>query len=348
MKTKFNLLKNIFLSNFKKLAYPYKITFALTYRCNLRCKICQIWKTPYRKELQTYEIEKIFKNFRSLSWLDLTGGEITLREDLTDIVDILLKNSKNLLILRISTNGQLPEKIFNITKKISESDKFPVINVSIDGPKRINDKLRGIAGSYEKSLETFKLLRTVKSGHFHISCTISEYNLDYIDELIEGLRSDISDFSLSDLHFNIFHNSSHYYRNDNVDGLSKIRFSDIKKYLDLSKNGTFIKRFLESVYIKNLEKYLEKNRPPLPCQALNSSCFINPYGEAYPCVSYDKSIGNLKDFNYNLNRLWEIQEASTVRKYIIEKKCPGGWTPCEAYLAILGAVGRNMRMGAKF
>jgi len=156
---KINLIRNILVSNLKRLKSPYKLTFALTYRCNLRCKICNIWQIPHRKELSIAEIEKIFANLKNICWLDLTGGEITLREDLADIIGIILKNVKRLTVFHISTNGQPPHRIFSSAKNILRNDLIPVINISIDGPKEINDYLKGKRGAYDSALETFMLLK---------------------------------------------------------------------------------------------------------------------------------------------------------------------------------------------
>ena len=50
------------------------------------------------------ELEKIFKNLRGLNWIDLTGGEVTLRRDIIEVIKVIIKNSKNLSIFHISTN----------------------------------------------------------------------------------------------------------------------------------------------------------------------------------------------------------------------------------------------------
>jgi MoaA/NifB/PqqE/SkfB family radical SAM enzyme len=347
MLKKLSLLKNITCSNFKRLSSPCFITFAVTYRCNLKCKICNIWKKDLYSEIPLEKVEKLFKNLNNLNWLNLTGGEITCCENIEKIVEIIIKNSKNLSVLHITTNGQLREKILRLTQKVLKMNVTPIINVSINGPPEIDDKLKGIKGAFLKSIKSFQLLKKNNVKHCYFSCTISNFNFDYITKLREELKMRVPEFSPSDLHFNIFHKSSHYYENNDINGMVRSNSRNLYEHLKANRGKNIIKNFLESKYRRGLLKYLENNRPPLPCQALNSSCFINPYGEVYPCVSYDKSIGNLKDFNYNLNRLWESQGALTGRKYIIEKRCPGCWTPCEAYLAILGAVGKNMRIGAK-
>lgn len=58
-----------FLSNMNLLNYPYKLSFAITYMCNGRCKICGIWKkykekpSKIKEELSLEEIERIFEKY---------------------------------------------------------------------------------------------------------------------------------------------------------------------------------------------------------------------------------------------------------------------------------------------
>ncbi len=337
MNNKFKLIKNIFLSNFKRLILPYKVMLALTDRCNLKCKICRTWQEPHHKEeLNIDEIEKILKSLSNLSWLDLTGGELTLRQDLIEIIKLIFNNAKRLSLLHISTNGQLPHKIFLMAKEILKFDKTFLINISIDGPRKINDGLRGREDAYLNSIETFRLIKSLNKGYCYLSCSLSDYNIEYIDSLLSELKKDLPVFSFSDLHFNIFHKSSHYYKNQDIEGLSNLDFGKLKRYLMLSMDGNPIKKFLEDRYIKGLFRYFKVNKFPLRCQALRSSCFINSYGEVYPCVVYDRQIGNLREYDYNLNKLWSSSSVLKIRNDIENQACPGCWTPCEAYPAILG------------
>jgi len=336
MVKKLRLIGNIIHSNFKRLSSPYKVIFVLTYKCNLRCEICRIWEKPYREELNAQNIEKIFKSLHNLNWLDLTGGEITLRQDLIEITKLITRSSKRLSLFHVSTNGQLPDKVFSLAKEVIRSNITFMANVSLDGPEDINDRLKGMKGAYENSIETFKLLKSLNKGHPYLSCTLSDYNIGHIDRFLSELKNDLPNISLSDLHFNVFQTSSHYFKNQNTVGLSNASFGKLKKYLRLSKNGNLIKRFLEDRYIKGLDKYGKVGRFATECQVLRNTCFINPYGEVYPCIIYDRLVGNLGEYDYDLNKLWSNQIVLKARQEIDNNACPGCWTPCEAYPAILG------------
>ncbi|MFA5099564.1 MAG: SPASM domain-containing protein, partial [Candidatus Omnitrophota bacterium] len=112
----------------------------------------------------------------------------------------------------------------------------------------------------------------------------------------------------------------------------------IKRYFSLSIKGHPIKVFLEKEYMKGLGRYLGGDRFFLRCQALNASCFIDPSGAVYACGMYDARVGDLRRSDFNLDALWNAKAVLSIRKDISEKKCPGCWSPCEAYPAILGSI----------
>ncbi len=342
MRRKISLIKNILLSNYLRLSSPYKVTLALTYRCNLKCRICKIWNKSLQRELGVQEIEKIFKSLNNLNWVDLTGGEVSLKEEIIEVIKAIIRNSNKIQIFHISTNGQLTEKVLLMAKEILKFGITPVINLSIDGPRDLNDQLRGVNGAFANSLETFKSLRKIAKGYYYISCTISNYNIHRIDDLLMELRKEIPAFNFADIHFNIFHSSSHYYNNIQVDGSVGLDLEVIKKYLTFSAKGNILKSFLENEYLKGLSRFMCGDKFPVKCQALNASCFIDPSGKVYPCGIYDKCVYSLNDFDYDLNRIWSNQDTLEARKKIESKACPGCWSPCEAYPAILGSLLRRI------
>ena len=121
-------------------------------------------------------------------------------------------------------------------------------------------------------------------------------------------------------------------------GRDKIEFNRIKKYLDLSKKGNIIKKFLEDNYVKYLEKYLHGEEMPFVCQAMHGSVFVDAYGEVFPCLFYNRAIGKLHEHDYDINKLLRDPELNELRNQIENKRCPHCWAPCEAYPTILGSL----------
>ncbi|MFW5886589.1 MAG: radical SAM protein, partial [Bacteroidota bacterium] len=152
----FSIAKNIISSKLKK--KPYKLNFLITMRCNSKCKHCRIWKLDRTEnELTTEEIRKIFKNLpENIFWVSLSGGEPFIREDLKDIIIAAKDEIQNLKILNIPTNGLCQKQIIDTIKVLKNIPKVRFLIVfSIEGPEKINDKIRGISGAYNKTLETY-------------------------------------------------------------------------------------------------------------------------------------------------------------------------------------------------
>ncbi|MFH1847086.1 MAG: radical SAM protein [Candidatus Omnitrophota bacterium] len=336
------LAKNIIASNFSTLKRPYKLTFILTYKCNCKCRMCLIWKksAQVNQELRTAEIERFFKNNSYFSWVNVSGGEIFLREDISDIIKIISDNLPYLYLFDFPTNGILTEKIVKTVKDalVFLKSMF-VVTVSIDGPPHLHDKIRNFPGAWEKAIDTFLKLRSIKKRNFKVflGLTISAFNEDYLEETYESLRKAIPGFSFKDIHLNISHVSEHYYNNVDIPVLDKEKAVKAIRNFQRHKGVSFSREsFLENIYQNRVSEYLSESRTPLPCKALNASCFVDPYGEVYPCSGFGEKLGALRSTDFELEPIWNSSLAEKAREKIKDKQCPQCWTPCEAYQSVLG------------
>ncbi|MCX5706109.1 MAG: radical SAM protein [Candidatus Omnitrophica bacterium] len=341
MLKKINFFRNILNSNLRRPGFPYKLTFAITYRCNLRCQTCRIWEKEKREELSVSDIELFFKRNSRFNWVDFTGGEIFLRKDLVDIIRVAIENSRYLYLLHFPTNGYLTRKIVSEVKEILNfKTTLFVVTVSLDGPPALHDTLRGINGAWLNAIETFKGLKTLKDKRFkvYLGMTLSKYNSGLVKETYQKTKERIPAISYNDFHFNIAQTSNHFYKNADVDlGVDKGLIKDIKEIIKEEKIFSAIK-FLEYIYQKLSSKYIETKRPPVVCKALSASVFLDPYGDVYPCSIWSEKIDNLRDFDFDLKKIWDSKDIKKIRHRITNRECPGCWTPCEAYQAILGSL----------
>ena len=313
---------------------PYKVTYAVTYHCNARCTICNIWKkyieTPQKikEELTLHEIDALFKDF-DLSWISLTGGEPFLRDDLADIVCTIEKNNPHLQLLTIPTNGSLPARILETVNCILEETEIPnvYVSVSVDGDEPLHDQLRGVKGLWKKAQKTYALLNTVEHERFNVflEYTVSKYNAGNLQSVLDSFDVTESQVVLTAAH------SSYFYCNDKKDLHTASSLLQVDQYNDLYRYGG-AEHILPRLYAKLLKKYL-KGLPTVQCVSGQSSFFLDPYGFLYPCISMDTSFGNVKEFP--LQQIVQTEKAVAIVNTIKEGRCPGCWTPCEAYQSIL-------------
>lgn len=311
-------------------AKPYKLNFALTYRCNSRCKICGIWKKTKKNELTTKEIRK-FAEKNSFSWISLTGGEPFLRDDMFEVISAF---RKKLYILSITTNGLDPEKTRSVISRISKLGIHRVMAVvSLDGPREVHNSIRGIKDAWTRSLKTYQLLKDIKGIDVLFGYTISPHNLGFFRETYEKAKEIITDLTPRDFHVNLFHTSNHYYSNTGLldRGLALKEVEEIKKISGRAWNATAL---LKSKYINLARLYLKTGRTPVHCASLRASIFLGPEGNVYPCTIFDKKIGNIRKSGYSLDPLLSSKKYTQIRKQT-GKECPHCWSPCEAYQSII-------------
>jgi len=89
----------------RSLGLPLTILFmnyVVTWRCNLRCIMCNIWKHPQTNELGISELEDFLRNplLSQLEWIQLTGGEPFMRNDLDEIIRVILTSHPRLDIYK--------------------------------------------------------------------------------------------------------------------------------------------------------------------------------------------------------------------------------------------------------
>jgi MoaA/NifB/PqqE/SkfB family radical SAM enzyme len=342
MRKELSFLKTIALANLMKPKRPFKVNFAITYKCNYRCKMCNIWKKPKQNELNLQEIEKIFSKANYLQWISLTGGEPFLRNDVDEIARIINEHC-NLFTLNIPTNGSIPSRIYKKTRKICElSIKKTGVTVSLDGPKELHDEIRGVSGAWERSIETFSLLKELENEFRNFKVffefTLSPFNLKYFQKTVEDAEKEVK-VNASDFHVTFMHTSEHYYANTELQKLCETfkteAFEELAKLRKMRRKSLSAEKLLSDIYLALINEELNC---PLKCCALSCSCFIDPYGNVYPCIVLDDLVGNLRENNYELGRIVLSDRANALREKI--NKCKLCWTPCEANQTILANIAK--------
>lgn len=330
----------ILKANLNRLDLPFKLTFCVTFRCQSRCKTCNIWQLKPENELTLQEIETFASKSSYLSWLNLTGGELFLRNDIVEICRAFAVNCK-LFFLNFATNGLMPKVI---PEKVKEILKLPVsrivIGVSMDGPEEINDVIRGIPGDWKKGMETYRALRELAASHknfrTYLGYTISPFNQGEFFNFHDAVKREIPDLKPQDIHVNLFHHSSHYYYTDEGARSAKLDIKEVEAIEKWRSRATINPvDILERRYLSLAKDYLASGKTPLPCHAVATSCYVDSWGNVFPCTIYDKKIGSLRESGYDLAAIVKSAAGEEAKQEAVELKCPNCWTPCEAYQMIL-------------
>gem|GEM_PF-216974 len=331
--------------------FPFKLTFCVTFWCNYRCTTCNIWKMKPRDELSLEEIRSFFQRSNRFSWIDLTGGEVSLRKDFVDICEAALTFCPDLLLLHYPTNGYLSDALERITREVARMgpERF-MVTVSMDGDEAMNDEIRGVEGGWRRQIETFRRLRRIPGVDVVLGMTLSARNVDHFPQAFRAAQAEVPDLRVRDFHVNIVTEGEHYLGNQEL-GLRRAVEPEAlaratEEYARLRGFGLHPVSYLERAYLSQVRRYLESGRTPMHCHALRSSCFIDSWGHVFPCTIYDRRIGSLREEDYDLARIWRSPLAVRTQEEIWQSDCPQCWTPCEAYPSIIGNFLRG-RLGLR-
>lgn len=321
-------------------AAPFKLNLCLTYWCQYRCKTCNIWQRKPTDELTTAEIVALVRENPHVNWVDLTGGEIFLRKDIDEVLEAIVTGWPRLAVLHFPTNGFLTEKIEASVRKIAGRGPSKIIvTVSLDGDEALNDEVRGIKGGFQRQIATFKALRRIPGVDVVLGMTLSAFNLGRYDETFAAVSREVPGLRHAELHLNVAQVSSHYYGNDGADTVSPDRMrarTEMQAYKARLGTPSSIQALIEHAYLTNLDRFLLTGTTPMPCHALRSSCFIDPWGVVYPCITWANPIGRLRDTGMRLDPIWNGTAGVSTQQQVWEGQCPQCWTACEANQSILG------------
>lgn len=172
---------------------PLFASYNVTGRCNMRCLFCEWWKTD-KPELPTKKALAAIDAACSLGvpFFDLSGGEPLLRKDLSALAN---RAASHGCLVSMNTNGTLLNE-----KRLSEmSDVLDLVVVSLDGPKDVHDKIRGVPGTYDKAIEAIRLLKAhgIKVG---INSVATPWNIDVLSSFIEELRNQVDFAQIQPIH----------------------------------------------------------------------------------------------------------------------------------------------------
>jgi len=280
-----------------------------TYRCIQKCAMCHIWKSPTKAEEEF--APSLLEKLPRLSFCNVTGGEPFIREDLSDIVSVLKRKSRRLVI---STNGYLTEKIL----KLAGQHRDIGVRISLEGLPEVNDSLRGRPESFDRGLETLLGLQRLKMKDVGFGITVSDQNHADMLNLFRVAKRMNVEFATAAVH-----NSFYFHTQENqLDDPNQIAQSFQALITELLRSKK-IKDWYRAYFNHGLIEYIHGRPRLLPCTAGFRVFFLDPWGEIYPCNGMEKkfwlqSLGNLHQQSFK--DIWSSQKASEVRSKV--RACP--------------------------
>jgi radical SAM protein with 4Fe4S-binding SPASM domain len=272
--------------------------------------MCDIWANPTIKEHEiTPEEIKLLPNVK---FINLTGGEPFVREDLNEIIEVCFTKAPRVVI---STSGWYDDRIIETAKR------FPNIGIriSIEGLAAKNDELRGKTGGFEKGLGTLRKLKDMGIKDIGFGCTVSNNNSADMLELYKLAQDMNLEFATA-----AFHNSYYFHKYDNVITNQEEVCGNFEKLVNLQLKENHPKSWFRAYFNMGLINYIEGNKRLLPCEAGLVNFFVEPYGDVYPCNGLEEKywmekMGNIRE-TPDFATIWHSEQAERVREKV--RTCP--------------------------
>lgn len=348
--------------------FPEFIGIQFTQRCNLRCKMCFQWGPQgyflnkkfnlFREEVKAEKWNKFFDEISEYKpTVVFWGGEPLLYRDIRKIMKHLhAKELKSAII----TNGTLLEEYAqDIVSSVYR------IAVSLDGPEKINDNIRG-RGVFSKVMKGLRKIEKIKKEcksqfpqlQFLYTITNKNYKSKYIIDFFNYIKDN---FDAHSFFFEIawFHTPQmrKQYKQQmktllgckatSCDGWISTNHINIepkeveKAFCKIEKNKGNSRLILLDC-MRDVKKFLEEPTYTFgytECAAVKERIGILPNGDAILCTDYpDYIIGNV--FTQNILEIWYGKRAEKFRNllrkrglFAICSRCSSLYGYAEDYLS---------------
>ncbi len=282
-----------------KFSAPKEILIAITYRCNARCHMCNIWQYPSRPEEEI--LPQHLASLPKTKFCNITGGEPFMRrqEEVEEFVRIMDKKAKRIVI---STNGYFTEKI------VALAQKFPRlgIRVSIEGLPATNDELRGLKDGFDHGIRTLLELHRLGLKDIGFGITLSDRNILDLMPLYQLSEAMKLEFATA-----CTHNNFYFHKFDNQITLMDDFRRELKILIRELLKSQRVKNWFRGYFNFGMLNFVSRNKRLLPCVGGKDLLFINPLGNLMPCNGLEKSMGNIKENTFA--EIWNGPKAREVR-----------------------------------
>lgn len=293
----YNDLNNAIKKQSKQLSIMY---LNISTYCNLACKYCFIENNPIstncfqKMDFDTAKIavDKFVNEINKTNVLEpqiiIYGGEPLTNFELLEKVILYIRKIKKDLAITIITNGTLLRKkeiIFLKENKIG-------IGISLDGPKKINDKNRvfrsGNGSVYDSAVEGIKLLNKYDCNYC-VSATVTKDVIDNKEEVYNWIK----DLKIKNIFWNLYHYSTFVDENEWEEFYKKMSAFILDIYNKLDEIGVDEERVKEQ-----LKLFLDKKFKFHNCGAVGlNQITVQPNGNVCICQgdsrSSDTIVGNI-------------------------------------------------------
>ncbi len=317
---------------------PVYVKIKLTWQCNLRCQMCNVWRQSREHRLALPVILGLADELAALGTqkIHLSGGEVLLRPDLFAVIGAFAKRDMR---VNLTTNGTLLTQ--DMAAGLVESG-IRNVSISLDGATpAAHDRLRG-KGNWKQTIRGIRNLRRAakharRKVHIRINAVITRRNYRELAQLPEiAFHAGADRLTLIPvddptgalrlnkrriLEYNeeiapyLAHQALAYGMIEEV--AYAYPFGREKGDWELSKGGLYARGLYESQ----------------PCYMPWIHAMIDPVGKVYPCCTMRgaPALGNLVKAG-SFGRVWEGRAFGALRQGLASGQCSAFCHTCDDFL----------------
>jgi MoaA/NifB/PqqE/SkfB family radical SAM enzyme len=317
-------------------APPYLILF-VTHRCNARCGVCfDRGQDHPGGELTLAEHQAVAANWRGVLQVTLTGGEPFLRDDLPAIAEAWIQAGAQ--SLTIDSNGILTDRIVPAVSAILAANPRLMLdlNLSVDGPPELHDRLRGVSGAHQAVMATARALAPLQEAfpgfRLGATVTVSAFNQDQAAATARELVADGRFRRVQAV----------WVRGRPCDPTALAAdfgaYEECMKVLAGTGGGggaLRVKRALAALVRETVARTVRGGRLVRRCRAGETLVEVDAAGRVYPCELLPQlqpggapaagierwELGGLRDSGYDVGRIMRSDQARRVREWVRDTGC---------------------------
>jgi MoaA/NifB/PqqE/SkfB family radical SAM enzyme len=303
------------------------VIFFITSRCNAKCETCFYHEELNRPGDLTFEqIERVSRTMPPITDLWLSGGEPTLRHDASEIIRMFVERNGVRRVI-IPTNGLLKARTFEIVERAlgRHAGLDLYLNVALDGYGETHDRVRGVPGNWERTLDCIRSLYPLKERfgdrfRLNVNTVVCAENFAEVGRLADFLWEN---FRLDGHYFNLVRGETK--AGDEIKRVPTEVLPEMyagiaaltKRYGErMFADEDAATRFVKSVaYVGAITTHYRAQQAnfaattpwPFPCTAGATTAVIDYNGDVRACELREK-FASLADFDYDFGALWEAEE----------------------------------------
>lgn len=307
-----------------------ELTYFTTDTCNMKCRHCFVHDALNQRvpELSLDEIHQMSAHIPAMQRVHLGGGEPFTRSDIGELA-VRVSNEWKAGVVCIPTNGWFTDRILAGMQHFGEQGEGNLrVHFSINSPDAAEmDHFTQLKGSFERWRQSIDSALVLSAKYPQITvvalATFNEYNQYQFQSLIDFLHHDIG---VEDFSFQLARTHGEYAPKLDID-----HFREMNAYYFRTWNqqNAVLAGFREATRSQSAD-YFESPAYQRRCTSGKIRVVMSPGGDIYPCekLGYpnlrkmDKWLmGNIRDFNYDINELVHSPKARALYERICKNNC---------------------------